>query len=164
MNLSCLSCGRALHLLQDGMTNYSWQCPEKCLPPVDTGVPVCESIDEFKRELSSYAPHNLLIRTPLSAPTILGAKVYAPQILIHFIECRWGGCYNSIYTNFLVPHFDSVSVLDHVLRTSAVLGETALKDGIPRPKMFPELLRRLRGIRSTEVQRYLGKNFGTIGE
>jgi hypothetical protein len=101
------------------------------------------------------------VRSPLPANWIAGAKVYALHILSHFIECTWGGCYNAIHLNFLVPHFDSTAVLDHVLRSAIVRGDTVLEDGVAAPKMFPELLFRLRGIRSPSIQQYLAHRFGS---
>ena len=98
---------------------------------------------------------------PLPPRHVPGAKVYAPHILTHFIACTRGGCYNSIYQNFVVPCFDSAAVLDYVLRTPVVHGDTVLEDGIPAPKMYPELLSRLRGIRSQKIQQYFAQRFGS---
>lgn len=161
MNLDCLKCAKPMRLLREAVSNYAWQCPDLCLPPVDTGVPVTEDISGFEKELTIYAPHNLVIRPPLAANRIAGAKVYAPHILIHFIECTWGGCYNSIYENFLLPHFDSAKALDYALRSPVVRSEIVVEDGIPALKMYPELLSRLRNIRSANIKKYLAERFGT---
>ena len=64
-----------------------------------------------------------------------------------------------IYNKFLVPHFDNVAVLDYVLRTPIVSGEEILKNGIPEPKMFGELLMRLKDVKSTKIHDYLVKTF-----
>ena len=51
----------------------------------------------------------------MTVSRISTAKVFMAQILYHFIECTWGGCYNALYTNVLIPHLDApdmpVSVL-----------------------------------------------------
>jgi hypothetical protein len=63
------------------------------------------------------------------------------------------------FRNFLVPHFDSANVLDYVLRSPVVAGDSILEDGLPAPKMFGELLSRLRGIRSPKIQQYIAHRF-----
>ena len=137
MKVNCLKCGKPVQLLREAVSNYAWQCPDHCLTSVDTGVPVTEGIAEFEKQLTGSLPHLLVVTPPLPASRIAGAKVYAPHILTHFIECTWAGCYNSIYQVFLVPHFDSAPVLDYVLRTPAVQVDPVLEDGIPTPRMFP---------------------------
>jgi hypothetical protein len=47
--------------------------------------------------------------------------------------------------------------LDYVLRNPVVRGDTVLENGITAPKMYPELLSRLRGIRSPNIQQYLAR-------
>ena len=159
MDLNCLKCGKPMLLLQEGFVNYSWQCPDKCLLPVDTGVNATKDITNFQKSLSNSFPHLQVVTPPLSSSQITGAKAYAPQVFIHFIECTWAGCYNSIYQLFIVPHFDSAPVLDYVLRTPVVSGETVMENGIPAPKMYPELLHRLRGVKSANIQKYLDERF-----
>lgn len=61
-------------------------------------------------------------------------------------QCVWLPAQGTV-----VPRFDSAAVLDYVLRTPVVAGDTVLEDGIPAQKMFPELLSRLRGIRSPKI-------------
>jgi hypothetical protein len=51
--------------------------------------------------------------------------------------------------------------LDYVLRSPVVAGDSVLEDGIPAPKIFPELLSRLRGVRSPNIQQYLALRFET---
>ena len=182
-SFTCLKCGQPMSLLRKPPSNYAWLCPDQCRPPVETGVLITESTASFERTVlaghqsrfaefvdscsndMTVAVCSLILSGSPSVARSLpprhvpGAKVYAPHILIHFIGCTWGGCYNSIYWNFLVPHFDSVAVLDYVLRSPVVVGDTVLEDGIPVAKMFPELLSRLRSIRSPYIQQYLAHQF-----
>jgi len=51
MNVTCLECGKPMRLLREAVSNYAWQCPDQCLPAVDTGVAVTEEIAELR---SSY--------------------------------------------------------------------------------------------------------------
>jgi hypothetical protein len=185
MNVNCLKCGKPMRLLREAVSNYGWQCPDQCLAPVDTGVPTSESLAPLERAVlagqestSSHSVDSLsneltlavcrlvlsgspVFTKPLPPNYVAGARVYAPHILTHFVECTRGGCYNSIFQNFLVPHFDSAAALDYVLRTSVVRGDIVLEAGIPAPRMYPELLSRLCGVRSPNIQQYLAQRFGT---
>ncbi|HSU57006.1 MAG TPA: hypothetical protein VLT36_23385 [Candidatus Dormibacteraeota bacterium] len=152
-------CQRELKLIQSDTQTHAWACDKRCSPAINTGVPITESIVEFQRQLSAYEPHNLVIRTPLSPSTLVGAKVYAPHILIHFISCNWGGCYNSIHQNFLVPHFDSPSALDYVLRSGVIADGPETQVGTTGALIFPQLLARLKAVASPAIQRYLAETF-----
>jgi hypothetical protein len=143
-------------MTREALPNYAWVCANKCLAPVDTGVPA----DEETASTNGRSPVEILFAESLSQLQIRTAKVYAPTILIHFIDCHTPGCYEQIYRKFLVPHFDSASVLDYVLRTPIIRSEEILKDGMPEPKMCAELLHRLRGIQSPRIQDYLVRRFG----
>jgi hypothetical protein len=156
VDLVCLKCGNATQLRNLQPSNYAWVCADKCLPPVDTGVPA----DEELADLQGRSPVEIIFSDKLSDVQIKTLKVYSPQILIHFIDCHTPGCYMQIYNKFLVPHFDNVAVLDYVLRTPIVSGEEILKNGIPEPKMFGELLMRLKDVKSTKIHDYLVKTFG----
>jgi hypothetical protein len=155
VDLICLKCGNATQLNRLQPSNYAWACSNSCLAPVDTGVPAHEEL----ADLGGRSPVEICFAEVLNPTQILTAKVYSPQILIHFIDCHTPGCYMQIYNKFLVPHFDNVSILDYVLRTPIIRGEEVLNDGIPEPKMYGELLSRLRGIRSSKIQDYLLKTF-----
>jgi hypothetical protein len=148
-----------MQLLRDKTPNYAWRCSDQCLPSVDTGVSVSESITEFENRLAAYAPHTLVLAPNLSQGMVSGGRVYALHILSHFIECSWGGCYNSIYSNFFVFYFESVTVLDYVLRSPVVGGEVVIKNGVPEPRIFGELYSRLNGIQSHKVREYLKEKF-----
>ena len=156
VDLVCLKCGKATQLLRMPLLNYAWICDDKCLPPVDTGVPAVEEI----ADLEGRSPVEIIFSDKLSDVQIRTLKVYSPQVLIHFIDCYTPGCYMQIHNKFLVPHFDSVAVLDYVLRTPIVRGENILMDGIPEPKMYGQLLSRLQEVKSSKIQEYLLKQFG----
>ena len=161
-DLTCHACGNALLLLQTGAPNYRWGCPQNCLPALDTGVPSSEPLDELRRDESGTVEFNgSHFFPPLTKSRVATAKVFMPKIRYHFIECTWGACYNSLYSNVLVPHLDSVAVLDYVLRSPVVRGEVILKDGNPAPKIFHELFGRLRGVQSPRIQQYLADTFQT---
>lgn len=42
------------------------------------------------------------------------------SILIHFIECNRGYHYNSIFNEIIKPRFDSIEILEDVLKSSIV--------------------------------------------
>jgi len=163
MKPTCLKCSGELSLLREGLANYSWQCASKCLPPIDTGVALSEDIIPFEQAgLKDNEIFTPLFTRPLPMHLVAGAKVYMPFVLYHFIECTRGACYNSIYFNLLVPHLDSVSVLDYVLRSPVVHGDSEISADIPRPKMFDDLCSRLKAVKSPVIQRYLAENFESL--
>ena len=83
-----------------------------------------------------------------------------PHILHHFIECTWGGCYNALYWNVIVPHLDSTDVLDYVLSSSAIHAATDVETGATGARIYAELRRRLNGVQSEKICQYLSENFG----
>jgi hypothetical protein len=158
---NCIKCGAELLLLREAIENYSWQCAAKCLPTIDTGVAVGTSLACFERDAIKDGEISTPFFTrPVPSSHLSGAKVYLPFILYHFIECNYAACYNSIYQNLLVPHLDSISVLDYVLRTPVVEGFSESLKGIPQPKMFSELYFRLLNVKSPVIQQYLNDTFG----
>jgi hypothetical protein len=162
MNPKCLKCGGELLLLKENVPTYSWQCANKCMPLVDTGVALSEDINPFElvgiKDGKVFEP---FFTRPLHSSHIPGAKVYMPFVLYHFIECTWGACYNSIYLNLLVPHLNSVSVLDYVLRSPVVQSDSQFAEDSSQPKMYGNLYSRLLGVESTDIKKYLAETFRT---
>lgn len=81
------------------------------------------------------------------------------QILIHFISCQRGACYNALYFNVIVPHLDSAEVLDNVLKGTVVRGKSGILAGKSGARIFPELLGRLEKVESQVIGAYLQENF-----
>ncbi len=156
MKLACHHCGTELRLLREGVPNYAWECPNRCLPAVDTGVPATEQIASFDRA-ASQGIHRIYPEclSPIDRSSIPGAKVYMPHLLLHFIECRRGGCYNRIYLHCLVPHLDSPQVVDYVLRSSVIYDSPDCITGTTGAKIYSELLRQLRAVKSSVTHKYL---------
>jgi hypothetical protein len=89
-----------------------------------------------------------------------------PFILSEFIACHFAPCFSSIHKHVLVPYLDNVGVLDYVLRSSVVYSASNACDtnGIPMPKMYPELFTWLMDVESPVIQQYLVRTFGEDGE
>jgi len=83
-----------------------------------------------------------------------------PQILLHFISCYRGACYNSLYTAVLVPHLDRPELLDYILRSAAIGDGQEIFVGKSGARLFPELYRRLQGVTNKDIREYLVENFG----
>ncbi len=157
---TCHQCGNLLTLIREGLPNYSWQCPNRCLPPVDSGVPSSESFDPVAGAESGNVEFNASLFWPTLSPNrVRTAKVFMPHILHHFIECTWGGCYNALYSNVIVPHLDSTDVLDYVLRSSAIHSATDVEKGTTGARIYAELRRRLNCVPSAKIRQYLSENF-----
>ena len=157
---TCHRCGALLVLIREGLPNYSWQCPNHCLPPVDTGVSTSEAFDPVEGAESGNVEFNAsLFWPPLSPNRARAAKVFMPHILHHFIECTWGGCYNALYLNVIVPHLDSAEVVDYVLRSSTIHPATNVVTGKTGARIYAELRCRLNGAQSAKIRQYLSENF-----
>lgn len=164
MKLTCHQCGTLLVLLRTNTPRYAWECPRHCLPAIDTGVNASEPFDEFEGAEQGNVEFNAtLFWPPLSQPRVLTAKVFMPQILYHFIECRRFSCYNSILTNVLVPHLDCVDVVDYVLRSPVVHTAVDVPVGKTGARIYTELWHRLNQVESTKIRQYLAENFRVSG-
>lgn len=158
--LLCHICATPLILSRTNTLSYQWLCPNNCLAPIDTGVPTSAEFDELKPDELGLVEFNAShFFPPMTSKRIATAKVFMPQILYHFIECAWGGCYNSLYLNVLVPHLDSPQALDYVLRSFAVHQDSTVCIGKSGAKVYPELLTRLQRVNSKSVRDYLAENF-----
>lgn len=159
--LLCLSCAAPIVLIRSGIINYSWVCPNGCKPLIDTGVVLDESIDSLQPDESGSVEFNAShFFPPLTKSRIATAKVFMPQILMHFIECTWGGCYNALYLNILVPYLDSPQALDYVLRGPIIQKSPGSIIGKTGAQIYPELLSRLQRVESPIIKNYLFENFG----
>lgn len=160
MKPTCIACGSELTLLRAGSPNYTWTCTRHCPPSIDTGVPASADITRFEQQV---APEGNFCAAAFASPIrdshVPAAKVFAAQVLYHFIECTWGGCYNSIYQRFLVPHLDSPSAVDYVLRSDVVRLTPDAMVGANGARIYPELLFRLRGVASQQIKEYLRETF-----
>ena len=160
--LKCHKCEALLVLIREGLPNYSWQCPSRCLAPIDTGVSKGEPFDSIEGAESGNVEFNAsLFWPPLSPNRVRTVKVFMPHILYHFIECTWGGCYNALYSNVIVPYLDSTDVLDYVLHDSVVHPTTDIVLGKTGAQIYSELHRRLEGVKSEAIRKYLAENFQT---
>ena len=81
------------------------------------------------------------------------------SILIHFIECNRGYHYNSIFNEIIKPRFDSIEILEDVLRSSVIKNTSNVIIGDSGAKIYPELLKRLLLVDSEAVKLYLVKEF-----
>lgn len=81
------------------------------------------------------------------------------SILIHYIECNRGYHYNSIFEKVIKPYFDSVEVLDSVLRSEVIKNKSHVVIGQTGAKIFPELLDKLMLVDSENIKSYLKNEF-----
>jgi hypothetical protein len=73
----------------------------------------------------------------------------------HFIECRWGACYNTTSDELIAPHFCSPALLHAILLSSMIRDTPNVLHGHGGTKVFPELLSHLQKIKDPSVQAYL---------
>jgi len=160
MKPDCIHCSRHLWLVSEDGSNYSWRCEAGCAERIDTGIPTSTSITSFQR----YAIDNggldisRVIR-PLLPEYVSGARVYMPQIIYHFIECTWGGCYNHLYLNCIAPYLDCPAVVDYVLRSPVVHPSADATRGSTGALIYGELYYRLRSVNCPKIADYLRDTF-----
>ena len=80
-------------------------------------------------------------------------------ILIHYIECTWGICYNSKFKELIQPYLNDHQLLDKVLWSEAILDKPNVIIGKTGSRIFPELLHNLNQCNSTFIRNYLNKEF-----
>ena len=149
-----------LVLNRETTPHYLWECPHHCLPAIDTGVYAIEKFEEFDGAEHGNVEFNAtLFRPPLTHTRLQTAKIFMPQILLHFIECGRFYCHNSILTTVLVPHLDNVDALDYVLKSEVVRLTGGVEIGKTGAKIYSELLNRLNQVSSSKVRQYLTENF-----
>ncbi len=160
-NPGCLVCGDDL-LLINHAEHYAWNCVHECTPPLDTGVAVSENIEAYKsRGLTKSGGLNFsFAANPVARRYGAGGKVFMPFILYHFIECSWGGCYNSLFNHVIVPDLDAVDVLKYVLRSPVVFESGHSTASLLPPKMYAELYSRLVQVKSPAIREYVVSQFG----
>jgi len=142
----------------DGRSHYKWECPKRCLPALDTGVPIGQKLDDLRPDESGTVEFNAShFFPPMNQSRIATAKVFMAQILYHFIGCTWGGCYNSLYSNVLVPHLDAPEVVDYVLRSPQVWTAPKSRKQNPAQDFIPTALSLAR-VASPRVRAYLEKH------
>ena len=160
MQPTCNVCASELSLEFREAGEYVWRCSRGCAPDVTTGIPATESIKCFQKTAIWDGRFDFSVVTrPLKSDSLAGAKVYMPQVLHHFIDCTWGGCYNSIYINFLVPHLDCPDVVDYVLRSPVIHDGPNVIRSSGGARIYGELLRRLHGVASARIKAYLDATF-----
>jgi hypothetical protein len=119
-------------------------------------------LDDLQRDESGTVEFNAShFFPPMTTSRIATAKVFMAQILYHFIECTWGGCYNALYSNVLVPHLDTPEIVDYVLNSPVVSDGPAVQKAKTGARLYPELRHRLQGVKSPLVRAYLAKHFPT---
>lgn len=155
----CIHCSGKLFLDEEARENYCWVCSNGCLPVLDTGVSTELDIQPFRGLVVQKQSVAAAAASDLGDEHAPGVRIYMPSLLYHFIGCTWGGCYNSIYWNCLVPFLDSPEVVDYVLRSDVIRPSDLNGNRIREPRIFPELRNRLEGVSSSRIKQYLKETF-----
>ncbi|MBK9733195.1 MAG: hypothetical protein IPO83_18225 [Chitinophagaceae bacterium] len=62
------------------------------------------------------------------------------RILIHYIGCTWGACYNTKFKELIQPYFDDEKLLDKILRTDIIKERSNVLIGESGARIFDLLL------------------------
>jgi hypothetical protein len=155
----CIYCSGKLCLGDRDRKNYCWVCSNGCLPVLDTGVSTELDIQPFRGLVVQKQSVAIAAASDLGDEHAPGVRIYMPSLLYHFISCTWGGCYNGIYRNCLVPFLDSPEVVDYVLRSDVIRSSHFDGNRIREPRIFRELWNRLEGVSSPRISQYLKETF-----
>lgn len=80
-------------------------------------------------------------------------------ILIHYIECTWGTCYNTKFKELIRPYLNDPELLDKILRSEAIKDKPDTITGKTGARIFPDLLHQLMQCHETVIRNYLNKEF-----
>lgn len=80
-------------------------------------------------------------------------------VLIHYIDCNRGSCYNTKYKELIQPYLNDASLLDKVLRSEVIKEKSNVITGKTGARIFPELLHRLIQCHSSVIREYLHEEF-----
>ena len=98
--------------------------------------------------------------------TIIGEENIIPfirsrmaGILIHYIECTRGACYNTKFKELIQPYLNDPELLDKVLRSEVIKDKPGTITGKSGARIFPDLLNELRKCKASVIRNYLDKEF-----
>jgi hypothetical protein len=80
-------------------------------------------------------------------------------ILVHYIGCTWGACYNTKFRELIKPYLDNVLLLDRILRSDVIKDKGNVQKGRSGARIFDSLLSQLRQCDSKEIREYLKEEF-----
>jgi len=80
-------------------------------------------------------------------------------ILIHYIECTWGACYNAKFKELIQSYLNDPELLDKVLRSEVIKDKPGTITGKSGARIFPDLLYELRKCKASVIRNYLNKEF-----
>jgi hypothetical protein len=81
---------------------------------------------------------------------VAAIRVYMPVHLAHFIDCTWGGCYNSCYQTSIKPYLNSIDVVEYTTKTAVLsMGNTWQTKG--GGLMYDDLFNRLANVDDESV-------------
>ena len=82
-------------------------------------------------------------------------KANMEQILLHYISCTWGACYNTKFKELIQPYFDDPILLDKILKSDAIRDRPNVFAGKNGSKIFDLLLFKLKRCNSEKIRNYL---------
>ncbi len=86
-------------------------------------------------------------------------KANMEQILLHYIGCTWGACYNIKFSELIQPYFDDPILLDKVLKSDSIKDRHNVLIGKSGAKIFDLLLFELMRCNSEKIRNYLLDEF-----
>ena len=81
------------------------------------------------------------------------------SIILHYITCTWGACYNTKFKELIQPYFNDAALLDKILRTEVIKDKGNLTIGKTGAKIYKDLYLKLLKCDNNSIKQYLRAEF-----
>ena len=81
------------------------------------------------------------------------------SIILHYISCTWGACYNTKFKELIQPYFNDAALLDKILRTEVIKDKGNLIIGKTGAKIYKNLYWELLKCDDDSIKQYLRTEF-----
>lgn len=156
-NLNYIKCPDCLNVL--GLSFISTNCPNPICSFDFKGLAgnLDKTTDQLIQDLLTARKEGNDREVKLLATA---ARFGIAKHLIHFITCKWGTCYNSLFKFLIIPYLDDINSLKIVLSSNMIIpskGNAVIsKNGY---KIFWDLYEHLMRVRSQTIRGFLRVEF-----
>jgi hypothetical protein len=81
------------------------------------------------------------------------------SIILHYITCTWGACYNTKFKELIQPYLNDAALLDKILRTEVIKDNGNLTIGKTGAKIYKDLYWELLKCDDYSIKQYLRTEF-----
>jgi hypothetical protein len=81
------------------------------------------------------------------------------SIILHYISCTWGACYNTKFKELIQPYFNDAGLLGKILKSEAIKDKGNLTIGKTGAKIYKDLYLELMKCNDNSIKQYLRTEF-----